>query len=156
MFREELHGDVKPRFIPTLDVLQSLHRATDADLPFMEALATEKYPGRPVKQGQPWVEWCMKNEDRLVLVGPNSFGIAQAQWIYGFERRGRLDMICARTTARSSFEPLRMIRLMVDWAKARGCVGTFKIDADTGVNFTPFAARLGGYAVTVERCEIPL
>ncbi|MFA5897720.1 MAG: hypothetical protein WC829_01275 [Hyphomicrobium sp.] len=151
------YGDVKPRhFGPPVLAMPAIHVATDADKPFMLALAREKYPGRNIDLGIPWVERCMANPDRLVLVGPNSFGIAQADWLYGFERRGRLDMLCARPQPGVALEALRMVRMMVGWAKSRGCLGTFKLDADTGVDFGPFARRLGGVKVTSVRYEIPL
>lgn len=155
-------GDVRPRsFAPLYVVPKALiHEASERDKPFMLALAQEKYPRRVVEKSIRWVERAMDNPDRLVLVGPNSFGIAQADWIYGSERRGRLDMMCARTEAAAGLaagvEILRMVEIMVGWARTKGCAGTFKLDADTGVDFEPLAQRLGGKVVTVKRCEIPL
>lgn len=159
MFDAMPQGDVHPRFngvTPHMALPGAIHRATEADKPFMLEIARAKYDARVIDKSIAWVEWCMGNPERLVLVGANDFGIAQVDWIYGFERRGRLDLLASRPTAGAVLEALRMVRLMVGWAKEKGCQGTFKLDADTGVDFTAFAARLGGRKVEVLRCEIPL
>lgn len=144
-----LAGVIEPMRLP-------IHQATADDEAFMMAIAKEKYPDRPIERGAPWVRWCMQNPERLVLVGAHSFGIAQTYWKYGYERRARLDMLCARPVSGSVMEALRMVRLMVMWAKEKGAIGTFILDADTGIDFAPFAERLGGTAVAVTRHEIPL
>ena len=158
--REDLHGDVNPdwrNYRPGNEVeYPAIREATSADEPFMFAIAREKYPERAIERGATWVRWAMKHPERLVLVGPNSFGIAQVSWFYGFERRARLDMLCARPVAGAALEALKMVRMMVVWAAAQGAEGAFKLDADTGVDFEPFARRLGGKAVTTTRYEIPL
>jgi hypothetical protein len=158
VFREELHGDVKPRFMNghAVPMEPLIHKATLADMPFIIALAKEKYPARQIEHGISWMEWCIANPERLVLVGPNSAGVAQVNWKYGFERRARLDMLGARPTAGAALEALKIVRLMVAWAKEQGAQDTFVLDADTGVDFEPFSRRLGGKAVTVTRYEIPL
>jgi hypothetical protein len=140
----------------TAPVMQELaiRRATDADKPFMLALAKECYPDRGIERGVPWVEWCMANSERLVLVGPNSFGIARVEWIYGFERRSGMDMLCARKG--TGFEAFRMVRVMLRWAKESGAKGEFKLEADTGVDFGPFARRLGGRSNAAQWYMIPL
>lgn len=111
---------------------------------------------RQIEQGIPWMERCIQNPDRLVLVGPNSIGCAQIQWNYGYERRARLDMLAARPVPGAALEALRIVRMMVAWGKEKGAVGTFRLDADTGIDFGPFAKRLGGKPVTLTRYEIPL
>ena len=102
------------------------------------------------------MEWAIQNPERLVLIGANSVGVAQASWQYGFERRARLDMLGARPVAGAALEALKMVRMMLVWAKEQGAEGTFRLDADTGVDFGPFARRLGGKPVTLTRYEIPL
>ena len=49
-----------------------------------------------------------------------------------------------------------MVRMMIAWAKEQGAQGAFKLEADTGIDFAPFAKRLGGHAVTTTRYDIPL
>ena len=150
-------GDVQPRqFAEPFCERKFIRRATLADMPFMIALAREKYPDMPVERGIGWMEGCIGNPERLVLVGPNSVGVAQIGWNYGFERRARLAMLGARHRAASAWEAFKMVQIMVAWAKDQGAEGTFKLDADTGVDFGPFARRLGGKSVTVTRYELPL
>ena len=150
-------GDVKPTcFATALAARKFIRRASLDDMPFIIGMAKEKYPARQIEQGIPWMEWCIGSPERLVLVGPNSVGVASIGWHYGFERRARLDMLGARPTAGGALEPLRIVRIMLDWAKEQGAQGTFRLDADTGVDFGPFARRLGGKPVTLTRYEIPL
>lgn len=161
--REDLHGDVNPRqtmgrFVNghAIKPESFIRRAILDDMPFIVELAREKYPKRVIDLGIPWMEWAIGNPERLVLVGPNSVGVAQVSWNYGFERRARLDMLGARAASGAALEALRMVRMMLAWAKEQGAQGTFRLDADTGVDFGPFALRLGGKPVTLTRYEIPL
>lgn len=150
-------GDVRPRqFATPWPARKFIRRATLYDMPFMVALAREKYPSLPVAEGVGWMESCLSNPERLVLVGPNSVGVAQIGWNYGFQRRARLDMLGARPTVSGAWEAFRMVQIMLAWAKDQGAEGTFRLDADTGVDFGPFARRLGGKPVTVTRYELPL
>lgn len=159
---EALHGDVNPHRLRrgvnghAVPPQPEIRRATLDDAPFLLELAREKYPARQVDLAANWLKWCIESPDRLVLIGPNSAGIAQVQWNYGFERRARLDALAARPTTGAALEALRIVRLMIDWAKQQGAVGSFRLDADTGVDFGPFAKRLGGRPVTMTRYEIPL
>ena len=150
-------GDVKPTcFATALAARKFIRRASLDDMPFIIGMAKEKYPARQIEQGIPWMEWCIGSPERLVLVGPNSVGVAQVDWRYGFERRGRLDMLASRPQASAPWEAFRMVRMMLAWAKEQGAQGTFRLDADTGIDFGPFAKRLGGEPVTLTRYEIPL
>ena len=150
-------GDVKPTcFATALAARKFIRRASLDDMPFIIGMAKEKYPARQIEQGIPWMEWCIGSPERLVLVGPNSVGVAQVDWRYGFERRGRLDMLASRPQASAPWEAFRMVRMMLAWAKEQGAQGTFRLYADTGIDFGPFAKRLGGEPVTLTRYEIPL
>lgn len=129
--------------------------ATPDDMAFIVALAKEKYPDRDVERGIPWMRRCMGDPEQRVLVGRNSAGVARVYWRYGFERRGRLEMLGARAVPGAALEALGMVRMMIAWARLQGAVGSFALDADTGVDFGPFARRLGGRHVRVDRYEIP-
>lgn len=126
--------------------------AYEPDRAFIMALVREKYPDRDVDKAVPWVEWCLTQPDRLVCVGPNSFGVASALWHYGIERHGGMAILCSR--AKSGFEVLRMLRFMIAWAKEKGCHGDFDLAPDAGIDLGPFARRLGGVSRTV--WKIPL
>ena len=153
-----VHGDVRPRFVlPELpEPVCHIRRATEADIPYMLALAKEKYPDRPVEMGVPWMQWCLQNPNRLVLVGLDSVGVAQADTHYGYARKGRLDWLCGRPVKGAALETLRMVRMMIAWAKEQGCVGDFRLDAETDVDFAPFSRRLGGREVVIKRYLIPI
>lgn len=138
--------------LPVIVEPTEIRVATLNDMPYMIALAQESYPNRGIERGIPWMEWALKSPERLVLVGPGCAGVAQVSWNYGFERRARLDMLAGR----SHWSTFKMVRYMLAWAKSMGATGTFRLDADTGVDFAPFAKRLGGRPVTLTRYEIPL
>lgn len=127
--------------------------ATESDRTLIMDLVKEKYPDRYLK-GVRYVEWCLTQPDKLVCVGPNSFGVAAAYFNYGFERRAGASILCARPVAGSVFEVLRMVRYMIAWAKRQGCEGDFRLQEDTGVDFGPLSRRLGGREKVV--WEIPL
>ena len=129
-----------------------IHIASETDREFIMDLVREMYPGKDVDRSVPWVEWCLKNLDHLVLVGDNSFGIARAEWVYGFERLGTLLILCSRGR---NLEALRMVRKMIAWAKTRGCL-EFRLDANTGVDFAAFGKRLKAKRETILRYNIPL
>ena len=148
-------GDVKPTCF-SFAAPPAIRRATVSDIPFVRELARLKYPARAIDGALHWFQWCLSNPDRLVLVGTNSVGVAQVDWYYGFERRARLDILASRPVSGTAWEAFRMVRMMVAWAKEQGAQGTFKLDADTGADFGPFARRMGGKAVTITRYEIPL
>ena len=72
-------GDVKPTCFP-FAAAPAIRRATLDDIPFIREIALEKYPERAVEQGLSWMLWCLKNPERLVLVGANSVGMAAMAW----------------------------------------------------------------------------
>lgn len=130
--------------------------ATLDDITLIGEIARQQYPHLDVEKARGWLTWAIQHPDRLVLVGLNSVGIAQVAWFYGMEKRARLDVLARRPAPEGVLEAFRMVRIMVSWGKEKGATGNFKLDADTGVDFGPFAKRLGGKPVTVTRYEIPL
>lgn len=130
--------------------------ATEADIPHGMAIAREMYPHLDLDRVVGWVQWCLANPDRLVLIGPNSVGCAQIDWIYGYDMRARVDFLACRRVKQASLEALRMLRLMLNWARSRGVTAPFTLDADTGVDFAPFSERLGGMKEITVKYKIPL
>jgi len=129
--------------------------ATPDDLPHIMELAAASYEGRPVALARPYIEWAMKQSDRLCLIGVDTAGMASVATHYGFERKARMDILVGRRTPIAPLEAFRMVKIMVDWAGKMGAK-KFRLDADTGVDFGPFALRLGGYRVDSPRYDIPL
>lgn len=136
--------------------MNSVRRATLADIPAGVALLRKMYPERGVGDAEDYARWLLSNENRLVLIGSHSLGCAQFTWKYGFEPRARLDFLAAEPAAHDILEPLQIVRMMLAWARQKGAKGTFILDADTGVDFGPFAKRLGGHERVMRRWEIPL
>lgn len=134
----------------------SIREATADDLPFILEFGKAMYPSRDIQKGMRWMAWAIENPDRLVLIGTDSVGVAQVSRNYGFENKGKLDILASRPVPGAALEALRMIRIMARWAKSRGAIGTFRLSADTGVDFKPFSDRLGGKAMIVTHYEIPL
>lgn len=137
----------------------AIHRATEADIPRGLEIARERYPEREVANGLEWVRWHMRQPLSLVLAGSCTFGVASIVLKYGFEKRARLDMLAALPEKGVVMEALQQVKTMVRWATLQGATGYFRIDADTGVDFGPFAKRLGGCEVDpvkYPRYDIPL
>lgn len=138
-------------------VQMSIRPAALTDLLEIARRMMRHYPTRATNAtaiaGAKWICWAITNRDRLVLIGPNAFGIASIGTFYGCERRARVDILCSRLSAGHSLESLRMVRKMVAWARRRG-VSSLRLDADTEVDFAPFARRLGARPVTTTKFEI--
>lgn len=139
----------------------SIRRATLNDMPRMLEIAEEMYPGRGVKAGWDWMKWNIENRagDKFVWIGEDSILVAHIFKRYGFELAVRVDMLCARRKKRVLFEAVHLLKACKRWAALNGVTEPLKLDADTGVNFEPFARRLGGYKVDPARYpvyEIPL
>lgn len=137
----------------------TIRRATEEDIPHGLAIAQQAYPGRGIEKALDWAKWHIKQPNSLVLIGPGTLGIASIAFKYGFEKRARLDMLAATPEKSSVIEALQQVRAMVRWAALQGATGKFRIDADTGVDFGPFAQRLGGHRVDDDlypRYDIPL
>lgn len=133
-----------------------IRQGTLADIDAGIAMVRDRYPNRSIDEARHWIAWLLQNKNRLVLIGSHSVGCAEFTWKYGFEPRARLGFLAAKPSALAALEPLRMVRMMIKWAKDKGAKGSFVLDADTGVDFGPFAARLGGVEKVVRRWEIPL
>lgn len=134
----------------------TLRRATEADIPFMLEIGRERYGERYTEAAIPWMRYHLKNPGSLVLVGSASMGVASINLYYGFEKRARLDMLAAKLVKQAHWEAFQQVKAMVRWAAVNGAEGGFKIDADTGADFGPFAKRLGGLRVQYPRYDIPL
>lgn len=139
-----------------------LRLATEADVSFFVEMAKERYDEnrkRRAEEGVDWLRWAIKAPTALVLVGPSTGGVASINLRYGFEKKARLDMLVAKAGRNAALEAFQMVKTMVRWATLNGAEGAFRIDADTGVDFGPFARRLGGIEVDPRkypRYDIPL
>lgn len=131
------------------------------DMEAMLEIAEEMYPGRGVREGWNWMKSCIENRSgaNFVWVGTQSMIVAHIYRQYGFELRARIDMLCARRQKGAVMETLQLIKACKRWAALNGVTHPLKLDADTGVDFGPFAKRLGGWQVDPKRYpvyEIPL
>ncbi len=129
-----------------------------SDLPEIARRLIRHYAGRAtpaqILKGAKWMIWAIGSRDRLVLIGPNAFGIAQYAMFYGCEARAQVDILCCRPNAGGSLESLRMLRKMVAWARRRG-VSSLRLEADNGTDFSMFAKRLGARSKTAVKYDIP-
>lgn len=108
-----------------------------------------------IKQSSPWMQQAIVDPNRLVLLGPNSFGMARVGTFYGSERQASVDILCCRPIASAAFESLRMLRKMIAWTRRRGAP-TLRLEADRGIDFEPFARRLNAERRVSVRYEIPV
>lgn len=137
----------------------SIRLASEDDIPRGIEIAQRAYPGRGIEKAVEWAKWHLRQPTSLVLIGPGTLGIASIVLKYGFEKRARLDMLAALPGNSTVMEALQQVRAMVRWSALQGAVGHFRIDADTGVDFGPFAKRLSGVLVDPRkypRYDIPI
>lgn len=135
-----------------------VRRATEADLPRLLLLANLKYPGRVSDRNLDWAKWKLRDANSIVVMTEHALGAAGIIFRYGSEKRAQLDMLASAPGA-GVWEPYQLVKFMVRWAALQGATGAFRIDADTGVDFGPFAKRLGGWEVDPKkypRYDIPL
>lgn len=125
-------------------------------MPRMLEIAEEMYPGRGVKAGWDWMKYCIGRADHFVWLGDDSLIVARIYKQYGFELRARIDMLCAIRSKKAVLEALNLVKAAKRWAALNGVQHPMKLDADTGVDFGPFALRLGGRRVPDAVYEIPL
>lgn len=149
------------RFLPILTAKACpmiIRPATLDDLPEIAQRLIRHYEGRAtpeqIMKGAKWMCWAIGSRERLVLIGPNAFGVASTGMFYGCEARAQVDILCCRPSAGGSWEALSMVRKMVAWARRRG-FPMMRLDSDTGIDFAPFGKRLGAEPVTVTKYEIP-
>ncbi len=112
------------------------------------------YPRRASMTALPWMRRLLTSPEHLALIGPNAFGIARIGMFYGCERKASVDILCSRPSVGGSLEALRIVRKLAVWAGRRG-LPTLRLDADTGVDFGPFAKRLKAKPVWTVKFEIP-
>ena len=134
----------------------TIRRGLVEDIPLWAEIAKLRYPGRDVTQAMRWVEWCINNPERLVLVGSATAGIAAITIQHGITRTAHLSMFFTVPGQNPGLEPVDMLKIMINWAKQNGAEGSFKIMADTGVDLGPFVKRAGGRRIELPFYEIPL
>lgn len=117
--------------------------ASEAEIPKYLEIAKEAYPERDVSKALPWISWALKSPNHIILIGDHSFCVASTYIKYGMEKRALVEMLASRKSARGALEALQLCRAVVLWATLQGAT-QLRLGADTGVDFGPFAARLGG------------
>lgn len=132
-----------------------IRRAVISDIPGWLSLARGRYPGMDLSGVEKWVEWCIQSPKRLVLVGNATAGVAGLDLWHGIALRAQLIAMFTVPERQPGMEPVAMLRIMVAWARENKAKPPFLIDAQTGVDFGPFAARLGGHPAKEPRYVIP-
>ena len=102
---------------------------------------------------------CIQAADCFVWIGEDALLVAHIWKQYGYEMRVRVDMLCARRRKRAILEAFQLVKACKRWAAVNRVEAPLKLDADTGVDFGPFARRLGGWKVDQNKYpvyEIPL
>lgn len=130
-------------------VLGAIRRATIEDLPFFADLIRHRYGDRfhhpdKCRANLEWLAALFARRDYTCLRGEHSAGVARVLQAYGAEPQAQVVGLAAWPHA--GLEPLRMLRVMLLWARMIGA-SKLTLSADTGVDFEPFAKRLGGVKV---------
>lgn len=138
-------------------ILGQIRRATLEDLPFFADLIRHRYGDRfhdpdKCQKNLEWLGQLFSRGDYTCLRGERTAGIARVLAAYGAEPQAQVVGLAAWPHA--GLEPLRMLRVMVLWARTIGA-SKLTLSADTGVDFEPFAKRLGGIKVVKVSYDIP-
>jgi hypothetical protein len=153
-------GDVKPRQFWTGEA--SIRVAGEADLHHVMVQALRFYGPRigtqeKMNAAAKWVGGAIKDPNWLVLIAPDAVGICHVYWRYGIECRASADILCSDpASAAGPFTAIKMVRMMVTWAKEKGAQGYFRLASDTEADFEPIARRLGGHVTKDRLYDIPL
>jgi hypothetical protein len=121
-----------------------IRRATEDDLPRLLAIASYAYPDFDVHASILWGEQALLNPDVGIWVGERTLGVSavSAPFFAPSQKRGTMLFLAAEP--RSGYEPVKMLRVMVDWSlNERGAV-SFHFGESTGANLEPLARRIGG------------
>lgn len=135
-------------------------RASLSDIPKIIGLAAQKYPGIDVPGSFAWLHRTMRDDDCCVLFYGDCCIVSTVAATFYFpgDKTGHLLMLFgdAEALKKTPMLPFRMLSQVVDWARSKGAT-KFRFGADTGVDFAPFARRLGArpdtpaYVVDLER-----
>ena len=120
-----------------------IRRATEDDLPHLLAIASYAYPDFDVHASILWAEQALQNPDIGIWAGERTLGVCavSAPFYAPSERRGTMLFLASEPGA--GFEPVKMLRTMVDWCLNERDAVAFHLGEATGVNLEPLAKRVG-------------
>lgn len=130
-----------------LDAPSRLRPATEADIPWLVALAIEKYPSkvRNSEGATLYLREVIRHPGGLVVRGERSAVVALYASTF-FDPDARHTQVLF--FAGDIWEVVMLLRMAARWAKAKGC-GTLRFSDDTGRSIKALARRLGAKRETV-------
>ena len=120
-----------------------IFRATEDDIPRLLAIAAYAYPEFDLAASMQWAEQAFRNPDIGIWVGQRTLGVSavSAPFYSPARRRGVMLFLAAEPGA--GYEPVKMLRTMVDWCLNERGAASFHFGEDTGANLAPLAKRVG-------------
>lgn len=120
-----------------------IRSVTRADIPFLIALGAAKYPQYPQDRVAEWLSARIPFGNNIIWLRSER-GSAMAELMVRFWESNpsvwRMTFLAALENA--DLEGYRLLKSVVKMARAQGAT-EFHFDSDTGVDFSPFAKRLG-------------
>lgn len=108
---------------------------------FVLDVARNKYPPFDESRALEWLYSSLSNPNMLMLRGDHGFGIAGITYRF-YDPKPLAHLVFLAVKPGGGWEGYRLLASMIRWARDRGAV--FHLGEDTGVDFGPWARRLGG------------
>ena len=120
-----------------------IRRATEDDAPHLLAIAAYAYPEFDLAASIQWAEGAFQNPDIGIWVGERTLGVSavSAPFYKPSQRRGVMLFLAAEPGA--GYEPVKMLRTMVEWCLFEKGAESFHAGEDTGINLEPLMRRIG-------------
>lgn len=116
---------------------------TRADIPFLLALGATKYPDYPHTESEAWLNASIPHSNGIIWLRSET-GSAMAELLHRFWETAPSvwRLVFLATADPAHLEGYRLLKTVIKLARAQGAT-EFQFDSDTGVDFSPFAKRLG-------------
>jgi hypothetical protein len=122
---------IRPATAGDLDKILAIARAAYADFDFDDEACRQ------------WALKAFQNPDVLIAVGNHGFGVSGVSAPFWAPLKRRGVMVFLASTGGSGYEPCAILRYMIKWALRDRGASTYHFGEDTGVNFAPYAKRVG-------------
>jgi hypothetical protein len=120
-----------------------IRHATEDDAPRLLAIAAYAYPEFDLAASIQWAEGAFRNPDIGIWLGERTLGVAAVSAPFYAPQQRRGVMLFLASEPGAGYEPVKMLRTMVDWCLNERGAASFNFGEDTGANLAPLAKRVG-------------
>jgi hypothetical protein len=121
-----------------------IRKATPEDAKFLIDLAKTSYPNFDEPAAYEWLGKAMQLDNYAVFRGERCGGVMMVNGFFYNPSELRGFMLYCVAYPKAGWEVFRLFKAMIDWALNEKMAASVHFGSETGVNFAPFAKRLGG------------